>query len=160
MFNSKQIAGFLFFIGVFASTVSFAQTPQPQPMQQQQTVEVSDAELAKFANAFQQVRAISMQSQQQMVDVVQEEGMEIKRFNELHQAAMDPNVDVDATPEELEQHKNIIAELEPVQEEIGQKLEKIVTDEGFTPQRYEQIATALQNDPDLQERLRNHFQKE
>ncbi len=158
MFKSKKIAGLVLTVSMFASTAVFAQSPQP-PQQQQQQVEVSDAELEKFATAFQHVRVISMEAQQEMSGVVTNEGMEIQRFNEIHQATLDPEVEVTATEAEKKQHQRIITNLETIQAGVQEKLEKVIGEQGITPARYEQIAMGLQNDPALQERLRKTFEE-
>lgn len=157
MFNSKKIAGFCLSLSILGSAAAFAQAPQ-MPQQQQQQVEVSDAELEKFATAFKQVRVISMEAQQEMAGVVTNEGMEIQRFNEIHQATLDPEAEVTATDEEKKKHEKIISNLETIQAGVQVKLEKAVQEQGIAPTRYEQIAMVLQNDPELQERLKQIFE--
>ena len=156
MFSSKKMAGFLLSLSILGSTAAFAQTPQLQQQQQQQ-VEVSDAELEKFATAFQQVRVITMEAQQEMAGVVTNEGMEIQRFNEIHEATLNPEAEITATEEEKKQHQKIVSNLETIQAGVQAKLEKAVQDQGITPARYEQIAMGLQNDPALQERIKKIF---
>lgn len=134
----------------------FAQTPQqlPQQDQQMEKVEVSEAELQKFANAFQAITAIGQQAQQEMAGVVEKKGMDIERFNEVHQASLDPQAEVTVTSEEQEQHQEIISELETMQVEFQGEMAKVITEVGLTPERYEQIAMGLQYDQELQNRLR------
>lgn len=156
MFNSKKFAAFFLFFTIVGSTAMFAQTPQQLPQQQQQQpekVEVSEAELQKFANAFQAITAIGQQAQQEMASVVEKKGMAIERFNEVHQAALDPQAEVTVSSEEQEQHKEIITELESMQVEFQGEMEKVITEVGLTPERYEQIAMGLQYDQELQTRL-------
>ena len=159
MFSSKKFAGFLLSLSILGGTATFAQTPQlPQQQQQQQKVEVSDAELEKFATAFQQVRAITMEAQQEMAGVVTKEGLEIQRFNEIHEATINPETEITATEEEKKKHQKIVSNLETIQAGVQVKLEKAVQDQGITPARYEQIAMGLQNDPALQERIKKIFE--
>jgi uncharacterized membrane protein YhiD involved in acid resistance len=156
MFNSKKFAAFFLFFTVLGSTAMFAQTPQqlPQQDQQMEKVEVSEAELQKFANAFQAITAIGQQAQQEMAGVVEKKGMDIERFNEVHQASLDPQAEVTVTSEEQEQHQEIISELETMQVEFQGEMAKVITEVGLTPERYEQIAMGLQYDQELQNRLR------
>ncbi len=154
MFNSKKIAGFFLSLSILGSASVFSQTQQLPQQQQQQPVEVKDAELGKFARAFQQVRLITMEAQEEMSGVVTNEGMEIQRFNEIHKASLDPKVELTATEEEKKQHQKIISGLETIQAGVQAKLEKAVQDQGINLARYEQIAMGLQNDPELQERLK------
>ena len=158
MFNSKKINGFLLTLTLFGSLTIFAQSPQLPQQPTQQQVEVSDAELEKFATAFQHVRVITMEAQQEMAGVVANEGMEIQRFTEIHEATLNPEVEVTATEEEKKQHQKIVSGLETIQAGVQGKMEKAVQDQGITPARYEQIASGLQNDPALQERLRKTFE--
>lgn len=155
-FTTKGITGVLIFF-LSLSTNSFAQTT---PIQQSavQQAEVSDAELEKFAQAFQRIRMINQEAQQQMTQVVQDEGMDIQRFNEIFQASMDPAVNVEITAEEKEQYSNISSEIEAMQGSFQSRMEEVITAQDLTVQRYEQIATQLQTDPQLQERLRAVFE--
>jgi hypothetical protein len=155
-FTTKGITGVLIFF-LCLSTNSFAQTTPIQQSAVQQT-EVSDAELEKFAQAFQRIRMINQEAQQQMTQVVQDEGMDIQRFNEIYQASMDPAVNVETTSEEQKQYANISSEIEKMQGSFQSRMEEVITAQDLTVQRYEQIATQLQTDPQLQERLRAVFE--
>lgn len=158
MFRSRKLAGFVLAVTMLGGTAVIAQTPQLPQQQQQQKVEVTDAELNKFAEAFQGIRVIGQQSQQEMMQVVEEKGMNVERFNEIHQATLNPQVEVEATTEEKTQHKNIISELEGMQASIQKQMEKVITDTGLTLERYEQIAMGLQSDSELQQRLQKVLQ--
>lgn len=163
MFNTKKIAGFILTLALFGSTAAMAQTtpfPQQNPQEPQEIkIEVSDAELEKFANAFQHVRAITMEAQQKMTQVVQNEGLEIQRFNEIHSAFLNPEMEVTTTPEEKQKHENILKEIETIQMSIQKDIEEKIQEQGLTLQRFEQIAMSLETDPELQQRLREHFEK-
>lgn len=158
MIKLNRVAGLVMAFMMLGSTAVFAQQLPPQQQQQQQTVEVSDAELEKFVAALQQIQVVSQQAQQEMMQVVENEGMEIQRFNEIHQAAMNPEVEVETTTEEEAKHKKIVGELESMQAGIQQRMEKLITDQGFTLERYEQIAMSLQSDPALQQRIQQMMQ--
>lgn len=158
MLKSKKIASFLIAFTVLGSFATFAQTQEIPQQQQQQKVEVSDGELGKFANAFQGIRMINQEAQQEMAEVVQAGGMEIQRFNEIHEASLNPQVEVEATEEEKEQHQEIAGEIEELQVSFQGKMEKVIADADLTVERYQEIATGLQTDPELQERLRAVFE--
>ena len=162
MFDSKKIAGFVLSLALFGSNAMMAQStpfPEQQPQQSQQApVEVSDQEFEKFATAFQHVRAITMGAQQEMADAVQKEGMDIKRFNEIHNAHLNPEVEVTATTEEKQKHEAILKEIETIQVNIQGAMEEKIQEQGLSLQRFEQIAGRMENDPELQQKLREHFQ--
>lgn len=157
MIRVNKLAGLVMFFMMLGSTAVFAQQ-LPQPQQQQQATEVTDAELTKFVAALQGIQMVTQQAQQQMMQVVQEEGMEIPRFNEIHQATIDPETEVEATAEEKATHKKIIGELETMQAGVQQQMEKLITDQGLSLERYEQIAMSLQSDTELQQRIQQIIQ--
>lgn len=139
--------------GIFAGTTTFAQTtPQMPPQQEQQEVKVSDAELTKFAQAYQGIQVAEQESQKKMIAAVEGEKLEIKQFNEIHQAKMQ-NQEVNASEEDLKKHEKAVAKIEAMQPEIQKQMEDIITKEGLTIERFQQIVTAMQADPTLQQRL-------
>lgn len=154
MLKMKKFASFLLFFTILGTFAGNAQISQPQPQQQQQKVEVSDGELEKFANAFQGIRMITQQAQQEMMKVVQDSGMDVQKFNKIQQASMNPEATVEATDEEKAKHKEIASELEEMQMGYQEKMQEVIEEQDLTLQRYEQIAMGLQNDPELQERLK------
>ncbi|MFZ0489223.1 MAG: DUF4168 domain-containing protein [Salegentibacter sp.] len=154
MFKTGKIAGMLFAIALLGAAPAFAQS-QPAPQQQQEKIDVSDAELAKFAKAYQGMRMVNQQAQQKMLQTVQESGFDVKRFNEIHQAKMTGKEDVELSAEEKENYKNVLGKIQEMQPEFQKKMEDVITSAGLTMDRYEQLAMALQNDPQLQQRLKD-----
>ncbi|UZH54203.1 DUF4168 domain-containing protein [Salinimicrobium tongyeongense] len=157
MIKVNKLAGALMFFLIMGSTAAFAQEQQA-PAQQEQSAEVSDAELTKFVQALQGVQQVAMEAQQKMMQLVQDEGMDFARFNEIHQASVNPEAEVEATSEEKETHKKIIAEFESMQEGLQQQLEEHIKKQGLTMERYEQIAMQVQTDMQLQQRIQQMIQ--
>ncbi len=147
-----KLKALLLCAGVFAGTTAFAQTPQlPQPQETQQ-VNVSDGELAKFAQAVQALQTAEQESQQKMIAVVEEQDLDIEKFNEIHQAKMQ-NLEVNASEADQKKHEQAVAKLEEMQPEIMKMMETIITNKGLTMERFQQIAAAMQSSPELQQRL-------
>ena len=159
MIKSKKIAGLLFAFALLGSASVFAQNQQlPQQQQQTADIDVSDEELSKFADAYQKIRMVNQQAQQEMAKKVEDSGFDIQRFNEIHQASLDPNTEVDATEDELTKHKEIVSEIEGMQGEFQKEMENAISEEGLDVARYEKIAMALQTDTELQQRLQQLMQ--
>lgn len=138
-----------------------AQAPGMQnPQQQQQQVDVSDSDLEKFANAFKEIQAINQTSQQQMMAVIQEEGMEVQRFNELFQAEQNPQQEADMNKEEEKKFKSINNEIQTIQKDSEKKMIAKIEDEDLSVNRYQEIMMAVQNQPEMQEKLQEHLQIE
>ncbi|MDT0650755.1 DUF4168 domain-containing protein [Autumnicola edwardsiae] len=153
----KKIASLLIFLTVVGSMSAIAQT-QPMPPQQKVEVDVNDQELAKFAEAYQGLRMVNQQAQQKMVDVVESEGFDIQRFNEMYQTSMDPNKELEASAEEMDKYESTVQKIEGMQGEIQEQMEEVITDQGFTMERYEKLAMALQTNPEMQQRLQEMLQ--
>lgn len=142
----------MYFIVVFfflSISGIFAQLPQ-QPTQ---PAEVSDAELVQFASAFNKIQSIDQQLQQKMLAAVQNEGIDVQKFNEILNAQQDPNQEVDATEEELKKFASAHKAVEQIQNQAQQDMQKVITDNKLTVPRYQDIMMAIQSDPDLQQKL-------
>ena len=85
---------------------------------------------------------------------VEESGFDANRFNELYQASASPEKTVDASDEEKERFGKVMNEIQQMQVGFTEKIEKIISNEGMSIERYQTIAMALQNDTELQGRLR------
>lgn len=159
MFKSKKIASLFLFGALLGGTALSAQT-MPAPQQQQQTVEVNDEQLSKFADAFMSLQVINQEAQQKMAQVVQDGGLEIERFNQIYQSSMDPQAaGVEATAEEQAQYAEIVSGIEKLQISVQADMEKAIASNGISTEEYERILTGLQSDTELQERLRAHLQE-
>lgn len=146
---TKRIAGLFLFL-VFSTTALMAQVEQTK---------ISEAELSKFAETFQKMRMMNQEAQMKMSEVITAEDLEINRFNEIHKGKTDPSVDDSATAEETEKYETAISEIEGMQTDFQKQMEDLITQGGLSVEKYQMIATQLQNDPQLQERLKAQFEK-
>lgn len=126
----------------------------------QEQVEVTDAELNKIASAFQGIQKVNMEAQQEVMKKVEESGFDSNRFNELYQASASPEKTVDASDEEKERFGKVMSEIQQMQVGFTEKIEEIISNEGMSIERYQTIAMALQNDTELQGRLRTMLEEQ
>ena len=119
---------------------------------------VSEEEMKQFATSIQQVEIVNQQAQQEMVSVVEKEGLEVQRYNEMQQADMDPDREIDATGEEMEKYDQATEELGKIHARTQEKMQESITEEGLTVDRYQEIATIISNDPEMQQKLREILQ--
>ncbi len=128
---------------------------QGQQMQNAQADTVSDKELKKFADAAQELQSIQQNVQSEVQEMVKEEDMEFQRFQQIMMSKQNPQMakQVNATDEE----EAIIEEMQPKLQKIQQKAQKkqmsVIQDNGLTPQRFQQIAQAVQSDPAMMKRF-------
>lgn len=146
----KFFSSLLFVFALGTASVTAQSTAMPQ---QQEKIEVSDAELEKFADVFQKMRMMNQQVQKEMMAVVTNEDLELQRFNEIHQAEMDPNKDIETTSEEDKKYKAVVAEIEVIQPKYQKQMQEVITESDLSMERYQQLAMALRSDVELQQRL-------
>ncbi len=114
----------------------------------------SDDELKKFANSIMQVMTIQQQGQAQMVAQIEDVGLTIERFNELMTQAQElPLEEIVNSEEELEKFLKANERLEAIQVEMEEVLIASIEGEGLTLEKYEEIVTAYQQSPELQQRV-------
>ncbi|MUP46230.1 DUF4168 domain-containing protein [Gramella sp. BOM4] len=133
-------------------------TAQNQPMPQQQKIEVSDSELTEFAQVFQQIRMVNQEAQKEMIAVVEAEDFELQRFNEIHQAKMNPQKEIETTDNEDKKYELVVAELQTIQPKYQEKIETVIANSDLSMERYQQVAMALRSDASLQKRLQEKMQ--
>ena len=148
MLKSNHMKNFILALTLLFSAVTFAQT------------EVSDADLNKFADAYKAVQIENQEVQQEMVEMIKKEGLELSRFQTIQQASVNPNKEVEATQEEMDIYKKVITEIEKMQPELQKEMSDIITDNGLTLDRYQEIGAALQSDQALQQKLQTMMMKQ
>ncbi|MFO7934671.1 MAG: DUF4168 domain-containing protein [Bacteroidales bacterium] len=148
MITFKKTTSLFLLLMLIGSPAAFAQTEQA----------VSEEEMKQFAASIQQVEIINQQAQQKMVSAVEKEGIEVERYNEMQQADMDPDREIDATGEEMEKYNQATEALAIIQARTQEEMQDKITQEGLTVARYQEIATIISNDPEMQQKLREILQ--
>lgn len=126
---------------------------QMLPAQENQTQDITDKELKKFANVYVEVQSESQKMQEKAVKTIEEEGMEIARFNEIAKAQNDPNKKADPKEEEVEKLAAINSKMSKIQSNFQAEITKLIQQEGLTLQRYQELYTAIQKDEELQQKF-------
>lgn len=147
MFKFKNFNVLLVSLLTIAFGFSFAQS------------DVSDEDLETFVAVYQEVQAENQKLQQGMTEIIQKEGMDIQRFNEIYEASASPEKEVEATDEELETHAKVVEEIEQAQTDFQAKVVKLIEKEGMTLDRYQEVFAQLQTDQELQQKFSELMQK-
>ncbi len=127
----------------------FAQTPQQEP--------VTDEEVKLFAAVYKEMQVINQGAQQTMIAAIEDEGMDIQRFNEIFQARQMPGQQVELAEDELEKFENATKEIEKIQEKIQLQMEEKIVELGLTPERYQEIGMQIQSSPELQSKIQEYL---
>lgn len=128
----------------------------PTPMQQQQDVKIDfdDAELKKFANAAGKVVVIQQETEQKMIQAIEEENLDLNKFTEIMTAQQNQQTEnLDATPEDLQKFDKAAAQVMKIQTEVQSEMVEVIQEEGLEPQQYEQILLAYQSNQDVKAKI-------
>lgn len=158
MLRLKKISMVVAFAAITGSVTVFAQPSVNSATTQQQQTDFSDNDLKQFASVYEKVQVMSQGIQQKMMEVIQEEGMDLQRFNEIQQAKMNPDMEVETTEEEDAQLAKIESQLEKIQGDFEKQIEPEIKKE-MSVDKYQKIIAALQQDQELQMRLQKIMQQ-
>ncbi|MEX2403757.1 MAG: DUF4168 domain-containing protein [Balneolales bacterium] len=145
---------------LFAMTFALAANAQfQQEAPQQPSVEVDDAELDVFVNGLVKAQEVQTESQMKMVEMVEEEGLGVEKFNEIHESTqMGTEEEVETTPEEMESYEALTGEIQKVQMEADEEITTAIEEEGMEMPRFQEILAAVQTDPELQQKIQEKMQ--
>lgn len=122
---------------------------------------VSDAELSNFANAVVSIQAINQEAQTTMMEVVDNSGFELERFEQIYQAKMQQDTQTleTLTAEETKKFESILERFKAMQAVFQKQMEDAVLNQNITLERFDAIAELMENDIALQARLQEKMQQ-
>lgn len=121
---------------------------------------ISDTELTNFAKAYTDIQNINENAQNEMTNVIEKSGMEISTFNVMYQAAQNPNAPMPENVSEADTKKfeEVVVEIEKLQPKFQKEMEDAVVSNNISIERYQQVVTQLQTNPELQQKLQEKLQ--
>lgn len=129
-------------------------TPVPQAGQQQSASEITDAEIKQFIDANKRLMVIQQDAEKTMLAILQEEKLDVEKFNKLAVAQQQQKLDETvATPEELAAFKKAADRMMALQPDMQKNAEAAIQKDGMKIERYEQIMLTYQKDAALQEKI-------
>lgn len=130
----------------------------PQMQQSPEAQNISDEELEKFVDIDMQLQPLQQQAQQEMIAKVEENGMAVEKFQEIAQSQQQGDT-ASYSEEELQSFNEINEDLSEIDSQLRQEAEAKMEEEGVTMQRYQEIAMAINQDPNLQQKLQEIYQR-
>lgn len=158
MYNKLFSSVLIFVVILFSlSAISFAQDMQLQP-QMPQIEEVTDEEIQRLVVVNNEIMPIQRELQMEQIAAVEDGGMEVERFSQIANAMqqnMSPD-DLDASSREMETFNELMQKIMELENEANEKIIGVIEDNDFELERFQQVFTALQTDPELQEKFRKY----
>lgn len=158
--SAGKVTIFSFVLVLFFSAGVFAQTPMQQA-QQQQPVETDfdKAELEEFVDVYVASTQIQQGQEKVMIQAIEEEDLDVKRFNEIlsvQQNQQSPE-EINATAEEMAAFNKAAEKIMAVQQETQAEVQQLIESK-IGGQKYQQIAMAYQQSPEVQEKVNKILQ--
>ena len=147
---------------VLVNFSAIAQQVPMRPQQQQQTqTDISDTQLEKFVAASQDLGAIQQSMQQEMMATVQEEGLDMKKFQEMAAQKQNPNKEttMEISAEDEQAFQNAMKEVQSMQMEMQKEMQATVNENGLNVQEFQEIQQAYRQDPELQAKVNEMIQQ-
>lgn len=131
----------------------------PAQEQPQVKTDFSENELEKFVDVYVQVAEIQQENETVMMQAIEEENLDINRFNEILQAQQQqatgqaqPADSASFTAEEMAAFNNAAQKIMAVQQEAQTEMQQVI-DKEVGLETYEQIVLAYQQSPEVQQQI-------
>lgn len=122
-------------------------------MTAQTTTEVSNEDLGAFADVYIALQIEGVKVQEDMVKVVEDNGLSVARFQALREAQVNPDATVEATEEEMKSFETINVKLAAMQPALEAKMAEIVKANGMEIDAYREMALKIYNDTELEQKF-------
>lgn len=123
------------------------------------TDNVSNEDLEKFATIYLEINKVDQLAQNEMMETITNEGMDVEVFNDMMNAYQNPDEQLEASNEELEQFQDVASKVVDIQNKAQEEMQQVILDNGFTIEKYQEVAAAIQENPELQQKVQEYFQQ-
>lgn len=143
----------LLLVGALPAHAQTPSAPQAAPA----ASKPSQEELKKFASAIKQMLLIAQETDNQIAQVVQKSGMSETRLREIYLSKTDPNSKLQkpVTSQEQQIYDQTLARMTEIEKDARAKMDKTIVAQGLQVDRFNQIFSAIQQDPELRKQVRS-----
>lgn len=156
----------LLLIGITPAAIAQTQgRTQQSPIEILAQAQISDEELDKFSQAIFQMLTIEQQFQERIVQTIEGQGFSQERFAEIYQATVQAQenpaaqADLNISAEEQQKFAQIMEEGKQIQEESQARQEQAIASLGLNMDRLNEIGSAIQQNPELQQEVRTRLEQ-
>lgn len=131
---------------------SAPQQQAPQMAPPQGAAEVTDDDLRAFAEIDSELRDIQMQAREDMISVIEEQGMTLEQYQQISQMQQQ-GMGEGMSEEDARTITMINDEMGEIQMEMQNIMENKIAEMGMSMEQYQQLAMTIQQNPEYQQRL-------
>lgn len=130
------------------ATQDVQQMPAPKPAK-----DITNDDLKKLSKVLTGLQNLNIESQQRMMKIVQDNGLEVQKFLQIQQSLQNPNAQQTISKEERKKFDASMEQMGKIQVEMQQRMIAILKKENMTQQEYQSIMMTLQTNPELQQKI-------
>lgn len=113
---------------------------------------VSEKDLQSFVEVNKKMFSIQTELEKQMIQAIEDNGLTVERYVEIAMKEDPAERAKAASEDELAKVEKVTQKVESINEDLQKKGLEVITKQGLTPEKYEEIAMSLQNSPENQKR--------
>lgn len=132
---------------------------------------ISDSDIPTFAKAYQEVQLLRLQAEQEMAQVVEDEGLSIDRFNAIAETQLSGGAEspedvakvaekAKISKKENKQFKAAVDRIVAIRQSTEAEMEKVIEADGLTIDTFNSILEQSADDPDLQRKISDEIVKQ
>lgn len=126
----------------------------PGMQQEVPDVDLEDGELERFAEALVDVQFIQQDAQVEVQDAIDASDLTLERFQEIHQSNLSPEMgEADVDDSEQVAYDDAMQIIEDIEVSAADEMEDAVADHGLDVERFNTLAQAIPQDPELSQEL-------
>lgn len=155
-----RVVLFMTIVAIFLTFSSSNAQFQPPP-EQQEIPEVTDQELRVSVDASLKAQQIQTEAQMEMISIVEDEGLDVATYNRILEGMrMEQSAEeMDVTDSQLEKFSAASDQIGEIEEKMEERLIAAIEDEGMKLERYQMVFTAIQMNPELQQKMQQMVQE-
>lgn len=132
-----------------------ANQQQQQTMQQPQQgaqMELSDDDIKEFAAIDAELRVVQEGAREDMMASIEDNGLSLELYQQYSQLQQQGSTD-QLTESDLEAMANINEKMMEIQTTMQTKMEEVITAQGMTMDKYQQMAMTINQNPEYQQKM-------
>jgi len=119
-----------------------------------------EKELKKFIDANQEVMTVRQNNEQEMMNIIEDGGLDVKTFNQILSAKQRQQKPRQASEDQIEKFETVIQDVIKLQQTMQAKMAKAINESGLEVQQYDEIMYAYQNSEKVKSQVDNLLQSQ
>ncbi|WP_200974618.1 DUF4168 domain-containing protein [Echinicola sp. 20G] len=141
-------------LGVLSLILLLGSVMQVAAQQAQGNMNFTDEDYEKFVDINTEIIPVQQKVQGEMMKVIEEEGLEVARFQQLARAQQSGNIkEASEDPEEIAKFNKAGQKVMEMQQEVQTKVQGLILENDFTVQKFQQMSMAYNQDQEVKAKI-------